>query len=409
MTSLFVSCPMVRTRPPVATHRGTHAGHAVTPTGCTWCPGNTVGERTGAHAEAGGDHLGQDVPVVGPAGDVAPVEHVGVQVLPRPVHGPAGQPASEQQHDTTVAVVGAGVGVLLDPPAELAHHHHRDVVEPVAEILREGGQRLAELRELCLHRSAVDRAEVGVHVPAADVHARHAHTDVGLDQAARARRAARGSRRRGRSPPWAPAAAHQGGGGETVEGRRRRRRRGDGRAPCRGRDSASVVSVAISPSGPPSLNPSRLVSDRDGWSPASARGDGRAHGQAAERGAGAQVVDHAGRAIPRTCPVDEPPRSRQSCAWKWLRDTSGVDTPWTTANWPAAPQRVEGRERGVEAEAPVERQQGRRRAPRCRGRASARCGSPAGTTADSPSRPPRRNTTTSGARRAGLAERARAP
>ena len=35
---------------------------------------------------------------------------------------------------------------------------------------------------------------------------------------------------------------------------------------------------------------------------------------------------------PSDVPVEDPPRSRQSWAWKWLRDRSGVETPWTAAS-----------------------------------------------------------------------------
>ena len=69
-----------------------------------------------------------------------------------------------------------------DPAAELGHRHHSDVVELRAEVGGECAERAGEIVEVVAHLAAVDVAEVGVHVPAAEVDGRHPQADLRLDQ-----------------------------------------------------------------------------------------------------------------------------------------------------------------------------------------------------------------------------------
>ena len=92
-----------------------------------------------ADAEAAGDDLGEHVAVVVGPGYVALVERLGARPSQRPCTPPA-TPPPRTRREPAVAVVGAAVGVLLDPPAELAHRHDRRRVQAVAEVLGERGQ-----------------------------------------------------------------------------------------------------------------------------------------------------------------------------------------------------------------------------------------------------------------------------
>ena len=143
--------------------------------------------------------------------------------------------------------------------------------------------------------------------------------------------------------------------------------------------SASTVRAAIAPSRPPSLNSSRLV-ERQGRLVAGQRpGDVGPDRQAAERRCRGPSTSSTRSSQPSAVPVDEPPRSRQSWAWKWLRDTSGVDTAGTAVNWPRPHSSCSGASAGCR---PKPRSSGSSAAggTAIRGRAASRCGSAAGTT-----------------------------
>src|SRR2546430_13583760 len=89
--------------------------------------------------------------------------------------------AAQGQHRGRVAVVGAAVAVLSYRAAELGHGQDDDVRHPVAEILREGGERPGELAqpdgELALLGTLAD-----VGVPALSVGEGDLEPDIRLDE-----------------------------------------------------------------------------------------------------------------------------------------------------------------------------------------------------------------------------------
>jgi len=90
------------------------------------------------------------------------------------------------------------------------------------------------------------------------------------------------------------------------------------------------------------------------------------------------------------------PRSRQSCAWKWLRERSGVDTAGTAATLPAVMSDCSGASAGwsPKPRAVSSAMSDDWRTATC-GRDATRAGSVVGTRSESPSIPPRRKITTS--------------
>ena len=88
------------------------------------------------------------------------------------------------------------------------------------------------------------------------------------------------------------------------------------------------------------------------------------------------------------------PRSRHSCAWKWLRLASGEATACTAAILPAVQNGCSGASAGCRPKRRVQRQQGAGRHPDVRARAGAGSRRWPGRRRLSPSMPPRMKTTT---------------
>ena len=90
-----------------------------------------------------------------------------------PVHA-----AADHEGDAGVAVVGAERAVLARGPAELGGGDQHHVVEPLAEVPVERGQRVAQIGQVAREHAGL----LHVRVPAAHVGEADAQTDVGFDQ-----------------------------------------------------------------------------------------------------------------------------------------------------------------------------------------------------------------------------------
>src|SRR5437016_4225624 len=139
-------------------------------------------ERRRQDAEVGASDLAEERAEVGRHREVAPLEAL-LAREPRPASidtAPA-DPAPQDEHRGRVAVVGAAVAVLADRAPELGHGEDDDVGHPVAEILREGGERPAELAqpggELALLGTLADVGVPALHVGEGDL-----EPDIRLDE-----------------------------------------------------------------------------------------------------------------------------------------------------------------------------------------------------------------------------------
>ena len=127
-------------------------------------------------------NLREQVAEIGRHRDVASFEALRrIESRPPAQHLASIHRTAQHEHRRRVTVIGAAVAVLLDGAAELGHREHHDVTHALAQVLRERGERPAELgepgRELAFARPLVD-----VRVPAGDIGEGDVQADVGLDE-----------------------------------------------------------------------------------------------------------------------------------------------------------------------------------------------------------------------------------
>lgn len=126
-----------------------------------------------------GDELAENGAEVGGDGEVAAlVKLVGAKPGPLAVDAAPCNAAAEGEHHVGMAMVGTAVAILSGRPAEFGESHHGDVLETIAEILPEGGERAPKLaEEKCELGSFVD-----VRIPTTHVRESDLEADVGFDQ-----------------------------------------------------------------------------------------------------------------------------------------------------------------------------------------------------------------------------------
>ena len=77
----------------------------------------------------------QHVAIVGGDGQITrPDQLLGGKPGPGAVDHPADHIAAEQQHGSSVAVVGTKAAILFEPSPKLRHHHHRQPVGVIEQI-----------------------------------------------------------------------------------------------------------------------------------------------------------------------------------------------------------------------------------------------------------------------------------
>ncbi len=140
-------------------------------------------------------------------------------------------------------------------------------------------------------------------------------------------------------------------------------------------------------------NSSMLRMATGAWSPASDRGSTDV-APTARKVVPGPTASSTRSSQPSTVSPSDPPRSRQSWAWKWLREMSGVETAGTAVNWPFFHSSCRGASAGWSPN-PRSRGSSAPAGTAMWGREAARLGSDAGTTSESPSTPPRMKITIS--------------
>ena len=143
-------------------------------------PGEDCGQV--ARTEVAGEDFSEEVSEVGGDRDVSPfIPCLGAESGPGSRHLLAGHRAAEHEHRGAVTVIGAAGSILPDGAAELRHRQHADIAHPLAEIGREGSERLSKLgqaeREL-----ALIVALIHVGIPTAHVREGDLEAESGLDE-----------------------------------------------------------------------------------------------------------------------------------------------------------------------------------------------------------------------------------
>ena len=126
--------------------------------------------------------LGEEMAEVGGHREVAPLEELlAAEARPAPVHLAAAHRPAQHQHGGGVAVIRAPVAVLPDGAPELRHGEHDHVGHAVAQIAVQRGQPLGEVGEPVGELPSLG-ALGGVSVPAAGVRERDLQPHVGPDE-----------------------------------------------------------------------------------------------------------------------------------------------------------------------------------------------------------------------------------
>ena len=144
------------------------------------CAGEDDFEVSGAESLA--DHFAEDLAEVGGEGQIAAfVELVVVEAGPAAIDLAAFHVAAENKHRVGVTVVSAAGAVFAGGAAELRHGDQGDVFGIVAQVAPEGGDGGGEVAE-AVGKLAVDAALVLMRVPSADVGECGLDAEVGLEQ-----------------------------------------------------------------------------------------------------------------------------------------------------------------------------------------------------------------------------------